>query len=209
MECSVVAISRALGAGGEQIAANVAEKLGFKYVDDEIIARAAEESGFDPDAVAASEKTESFIMRSLSQMALADPSTWAVDSSVLASTSGAFQKLIEQAIRKTAEEGNVVIVAHGASIPLGGMPGLLRVLITGSVDERVKRAMEGAGLSEKDARKTIEYSDNQRKQFLERFYKVKQETPAHYDLIISTDVLDADHATRLILAAVEHQPVNA
>jgi cytidylate kinase len=209
MECSVVAVSRALGAGGEQIAANVAEKLGFRYVDDEIIARAAEEAGYDPDAVAASERTESFIMRSLSQMAIADPSTWAVDSSILASTSGAFQKLIEQAIRKTAEEGNVVIVAHGASIPLAGMNGLLRVLITGSVEKRVARAMESAGLSEKDARKTIEHSDSQRKQFLDRFYKVKQESPAHYDLIINTDVLDEDHATRLILAAVEHQPVEA
>jgi cytidylate kinase len=209
MECSVIAISRALGAGGEQIAAAVAEKLGFRYVDDEIIGRAAEEAGFDRETVAASEKTESFIMRSLSQMAVADPSTWAVDSSVLASTSGAFQKLIEQAIRKTAEEGNVVIVAHGASIPLAGMPGLLRVLITGSVEKRVARAVESAGLKEKDARKTIEHSDNQRKQFLDRFYKVKQESPAHYDLIINTDVLDADHATRLILAAAEHQPITA
>jgi cytidylate kinase len=209
MECRVVAISRALGAGGEQIAAAVAERLGFRYVDDEIIARAAEEAGFDPEAVAASEKTESFIMRSLSQMAIADPSAWAVDSSILASTSGTFQRFIEQAIRKTAEGGNVVIVAHGASIPLAGMPGLLRVLITGSVEKRVERAIEGAGLSEKDARKTIEHSDNQRKQFLDRFYKVKQESPAHYDLIINTDVLDSDHATRLILAAVEHQPVGA
>lgn len=209
MECSVVAISRALGAGGEQIAADVAEKLGFRYVDDEIIARAAEEAGVDPDAVGAAERTESFLVRSLSSMAIADPSVWSADSTILASSSGAFQRLIEQAIRKTAEEGNVVIVAHGASIPLAGMPGLLRVLITGSVEKRVARAMEGAGLNEKDARKTIEHSDGQRKQFLERFYKVKQESPAHYDLIISTDVLDADHATRLILAAVEHQPVTA
>ena len=40
MTASVVAISREHGAGGEQVGALVAERLGFRYVDDEIVAGA-------------------------------------------------------------------------------------------------------------------------------------------------------------------------
>ena len=41
MTVRVVAISREHGAGGEQVGALVAERLGFRYVDDEIVAQAA------------------------------------------------------------------------------------------------------------------------------------------------------------------------
>ena len=43
----VVAISRAAGAEGERIGALVAERLGFRYVDEEIITLAAEKQGVD------------------------------------------------------------------------------------------------------------------------------------------------------------------
>ena len=41
----VVCVSRTLGAGGEAIAFQVATELGYRYVDDEIVSRAAEVAG--------------------------------------------------------------------------------------------------------------------------------------------------------------------
>jgi len=44
MGCRIVCISRSLGAGGEEVAHLVAKSLGFRLVDDEILARAAEKA---------------------------------------------------------------------------------------------------------------------------------------------------------------------
>jgi len=41
MNYRVVCISRAAGAGGEQVGRLVAERLGFRYFDDEVIALAS------------------------------------------------------------------------------------------------------------------------------------------------------------------------
>ena len=45
MSHRVVCVSRALGAGGEEVAHLVSDALGFRYVDDEIIIRAADRAG--------------------------------------------------------------------------------------------------------------------------------------------------------------------
>ena len=59
----VVAISRAIGAEGEFIGTLVAEKLGYRYVDEEIIADAAEKQGVDPAAIADAERRKSVLLR--------------------------------------------------------------------------------------------------------------------------------------------------
>jgi hypothetical protein len=45
MERSVIAISRSLGAGADEIGQLTADKLGFRYVNNQIITWAAERAG--------------------------------------------------------------------------------------------------------------------------------------------------------------------
>ena len=52
MPCSGVCISHSTGAGGEEVGRLVAERLGFLYVDEEIVAAAATRGGIDPGDVA-------------------------------------------------------------------------------------------------------------------------------------------------------------
>ena len=68
MEINVVSISRSLAAGGEEIGRLVAEELGFRYVDDEIINRAAEVEGVTPDRIAEAEHTLPLVQRILGGM---------------------------------------------------------------------------------------------------------------------------------------------
>ena len=67
--------------------------------------------------------------------------------------------------------GKVVILAHGASIPLAGMPGLLRVLITGSPAVRAARLAKADGVGDARAKKAVQDSDRERRDFLQRFYR--------------------------------------
>src|SRR6185437_16454698 len=61
----VVCISRDVGAGGEDVGRAVASQLGFRYVDEEIVRRVAEESGLDHARVAGAEERRGLVARLL------------------------------------------------------------------------------------------------------------------------------------------------
>ena len=44
-------------------------------------------------------------------------------------------------------------------------------------------------------------SDAGRRDYLKRFYKIDEELPTHYDLIVNTDVLSVEQAADLISRA--------
>ena len=203
MDCSVIEVSRALGGEGEEIANIVAKELGFRYVDNEIIDKAAAAVGVSPETVSQVERTDPLIVRIFAAMAASSLDSVVVDSDLvtLPVYTHNYQVVIEHIIRETATEGRAVIVAHGASIPLAGMSGLLRVFITASPSVRASRLAQEAKLSERDAFKAIQDSDRQRAQFLKRFYDVSRELPTHYDLVVNTDNLSATEAAKLVLTA--------
>ena len=202
MTCRVVTISRSIGAGGEEIGRAVAQELGFRYADEEIIVKAAEKAGVSPEAVAQVEHTPGLIVRILEAMARTDPEGWAGPAAQLPSVDrSAYEGLIERVIRETANEGSVVIVAHGASVPLAGMTGLLRVLVTASPELRVERVAKRGTVGDAAAKRTVAESDRQRREYLRRFYGVGRELPTHYDLVVNTDVLTMPLAAKLIASA--------
>jgi len=204
MTCAVVTISRTLAAGGEEIGFAAAMELGFRYADEEIIVRAAETAGVSPQTVAAIEHTPGLITRILEAMARTppDPEGAAYPAFIGESREG-YQGLIERVIRETATAGGVVIVAHGASVPLTGMKGLLRSFVTAPREARIARLVRDAGMAEAEARKATEESDRQRREYLRRFYDVREELPTHYDLVLNTDVLTIPAAAQLLIAAAK------
>lgn len=202
MDCRVIGISRAIGAGGEEVALLVAQNLGFRLIDDEIVSRAAEKAGVSPKSLEKVERSPSLVDRILKYMGNAPMETgFGAYAPPALDASESYEALITQVIRETAQTGNVVILAHGASIPLAGMPGLLRVLITGSVEKRGERLAAAGGVDGAAARKQVETSDKERRDFLQRFYDVRQEGPTHYDLVINTDNISPPSAAELIAAA--------
>ena len=198
--CKIIAVSRTLGAGGEEIARMVAQQLGFRMVEEEIIDRAAAAAGVSPETVAEAEKTPGLIQRileSLGRTPMAAEGFPVAELAYIAHTPD-YEAMVQKVIKETAAEGDVVILSHGASIPLAGTPGLLRVLITASPETRARRLGETGG---KEPDEAVEHSDDQRREFLRRFYGVDEELPTHYDIVLNTDVLSAEEAARLIVAS--------
>jgi cytidylate kinase len=143
------------------------------------------------------------IARILESMARTPPSPegWSGAAILPSNIRPDYESLIEKVVRETANEGNVVIVAHGASISLGDLTSVLRVLVTASPTVRAERLVREAKLDEQAARKAIDESDHQRREYLRRFYKIRQELPTHYDLVVNTDSLASPLAARLIVGA--------
>ncbi len=205
MERSVVSISRTLGSGGEEIGRLISQELGYSYVDDEIIVNAAEKAGVSPETVEELEHSQSRLAQILGAMdtepyrgllSSAPPNFWS-DSPVI------YRDWIERVIRNTARRGQVVIVAHGSSIPLAGMSGLLRVLVTASLDTRVERLTGTDDHDEQQAQKAIEDSDRERARFFRRFYNLEEELPTHYDIVVNTDVLTVEEAAKVVISVAK------
>ncbi len=181
----------------------VAKELGFRYADEEIIIKAAEKAGVSPETVAQAEHTPSLIARILESMARTPPTAegWSGAAILPSNTTLDYGSLIEKVVRETATGGDVVIVAHGASIPLGDLSGVLRVLVTASPAVRAERLARESKLDEQAAKKAVDESDRQRREYLRRFHNVRRELPTHYDLVINTDVLSVPLAVGLIASA--------
>jgi cytidylate kinase len=202
MDCTSISISRSLAAGGEEVARAVAQKTGFRLVDDEIIATAADRAGVSPVTIARVERSPSLIDRILKH--LGNTPIEAGHGAYVPIPSGdneSYEGIIGDVIREVANEGKAVILAHGGSIALAGNPGVFRVLVTGSPQERAARYAQETGMKDGDCRKAIEKSDRERADFLLRFYDVEQESPAHYDLVISTDRISPEEAAGLVVQA--------
>jgi len=221
MEARVVCLSRTLGAGGEEIGQQLAAKLGFRYLDEEIISAAAEEAHIDADAVAAAEHHPPLLRRLLdrlggaatvlaappSHLGTGEPLTQpGADLGTFAEAPKELRALIRAAICDAASAGRAVIVAHAASVALAGVAGVLRVLVTASPDVRAERLAGCRGITADTARTAIADSDRERRNYFRDFYKLREELPTHYDLVVNTDALAPSLAVALILAAAKGLP---
>jgi cytidylate kinase len=202
MASQVVTIAMTTGADAEVIGRAVADRLGFQYVSDEIIDGAAAQAGVSREAVAEVERSPSLMSRIMA--ALATGAVGAAGEPLTAAhldSSPSYESLIQDVIRQTAAKGNVVILAHGASILLAGTPGVLRVLITGSAAHRARRLAAAARKDQAWATREIERTDGERRSFFRRLHRLDAELPTHYDLVVNTDVLSAEQAARIITTA--------
>jgi hypothetical protein len=197
----VVCISRARGALGEQVGRLVAQQLGSRYVDEEIVASAAEKENVDPGVVADVERRKSLVERILSGLAASGADLYVAPVPPEVIMSERYRELIRDTIERTAAAGDVVIVAHAASYALAGRHDVLRVLVTGSDDVRAGRLAEEEGVDADEGARVRKRSDGNRADYLRRFYEVEDELPTHYDVVVNTDRLTPEEAAAIVAAA--------
>ena len=203
----VVCISAADGAAGEEIAPLVANRLGFRLIDEQIVARAAQEAGVEPHVVADVERRKSLVTRVLREMpgpGLAGASALVAPMALLEEAtpgSDTLRGLIQSTIEEIANQGDAVIIAHAASLALTTQPEVLRVFITASPETRADRIAEAHECDAKEAQKRVSRGDTNRADYLKRFYGIGSEQPTHYDLLVNTDRLGAEQAADVIVHA--------
>jgi len=184
----------------------VAERMGFRLVDEEIVTRAAENQKVSVDDLADVERRKSLLTRILREVTLG-AATGPAELFVTAYAAepqpdkNSLRALIRQSINETADEGNVVIVSHAASYALADRDNVLRVLVTASPETRVRRVVDANGSDEKQATKSIGAEDAGRADYLKRFYGVAAELPTHYDVVVNTDRIPADQWSEIVANA--------
>ena len=209
MNIRVISISRQVGTAGEEVAQAVSNRLGFRYIDYQVIQDAAQEAGVSPETVSEAEHSPPLLTRLLEALARnpgmpavgwADPTPIATNPLF---TSSDYRRFVEQVIKATADKGDCVIVGHASQVILRSRFDTVRVLVTGSNAHRARRITTGMGVEEKEALKIIEKTDHERLDYYRRFYDTGWLTPCSYDLCISTDHLKPEQAAELVVRAAE------
>jgi cytidylate kinase len=211
MRRRVICIARQLGAGGVDVGRAAAARLGYTFVDEEIVQRAAETEGISVDELADVERRTSIMDRLLQTLALAGGADgYMVGVSGLTTAAAgvndpkSLRSLIQKSIHETAGRGDVVIVSHAASYALAGRDDLLRVLVTAPAAVRAGRvARDGTAADDKAAAKAIAADDAARAGYLKRFYGVGDEQPTHYDLVLNSETMSNELLTELVVRAAE------
>jgi hypothetical protein len=202
MARQAICISHATGADGIAVGREVAERLGFQYVDEEVISEAAEWADLDPGFVADAERKKPFVERLLGAIGEAGPAPRLPtgDTTRALPSDADLRQMITAAVASFVQRGSVVIVAHAASFAVGGGD-VLRVLVTASPKTRAERLMADRGLDSPTAERAIKDSDAGRAAYLKRFYGVDRELPTHFDVVVNTDGLTAADAAKMIVTA--------
>jgi hypothetical protein len=214
----VVCISLTTAALGEEIGNLVAERLSFRYVDEQVIERAAQLAQVDPKLVEAVEHRQPLLQGLIEKLAAArgivGPAL-AFGSPVFAGVPGRqgyratpddLRLLIRAAIHEIASVGQAVIVAHAASMMLATRTDVVRVLVTASAETRARRLVAVQGIASEAAAEAIATTDRNRRDYFRRFYGIDQEQPTHYDLVVNTDVLTPEQAAEVIVCAAQGRP---
>jgi cytidylate kinase len=213
MTANVVTFAIQLGSGGFEIAQEIAEKLDYRYLDSEVIARAAELAGVSPDTIAAAERWPTFVERMLERLALTTvvsegvlPTPPTANPATMMLTSADYRQLVEQVVKSLAAEGRCVIIGHAGQAILRNKPRVFKVLVHGSKDRRAERLASEQGLDMKEAMSQVKDNDRQRIEFFKHVYNIDWLESSSYDMTINTDDVDRHTAVSLIMTGMSGVP---
>jgi cytidylate kinase len=188
----VVTISRQHGAGGGDVARQLATDLGLDLFDGEIIQRVAESAHLSERVVASlDEKARDVLTDWLAAVA---------SESYLSPAE--YEYHLWRVVGTLAQHGGAVILGRGAHLILGA-GGALRVLVVAPLDHRVRRVQQREGLSDRDARRRILEVESNRRAFLLRHFHSEFADPSGFDLVVNTAVLGVPGAARAVTATLQ------
>ena len=193
---SVVTISASYGSGGSWIGPQVAERLGWRFIDRAIPVQVAErldvpvEHAHVHDEAAAPRFT-----RLLARL----PNTSGV---VLPeATSPDFCRETERVLTEAADAGEVVVLGRAAAIVLRDRTDAFHVRLDGPPEPRVLQGMRVEDVDEEEARRRQRTSDRARLDYVKHFYRADARDPRHYHLVLDSTAVPLETCVDLIVTA--------
>lgn len=198
----VITISRQYMAGGSDVAAQVADALGWTVIDDALIDAVAERSGFSPEDVQSLEESvPSFMERFAQSSALSSPENLlstpnAIDGPATVKLAHVTREVIEELGR----QDRLVFVGRAAAAVLTSERDVIHVRLVASLEFRVHEAIDRLGLGEQEARSEVEERDRGRERYHKELFGRDWSDPVNYHLVLNTEVLGRAGAAQLVVA---------
>ena len=202
----IVTVSRQFGAGGSEVARRVAQALGWRLVDNEVIDQVAREAGLPPEEVAQKEeRAPGFLERLTRTLGRAVPELFPQPAEKVPEPEEArLVRVTERVVAKLAAGGPAVIVGRAAPAVLSHQ-NALHVKVVAPKVYRLRVAMERLGADEATARRKLEELDAGRARYHKEYYGRDWHDPANYHLVLNTEALGLDGAAEVIVRLVRRE----
>ena len=199
----VITIGRQYGSGGREIGRLVADALGIKYYDKELLMESSKASGVKPEVFeAADERTPSFFSNIWSFNLGFNAGSYLLGCSPISDAKiYAAQSTVMQTL---AENSSCLIVGRSADYVLRNHPGLISIFIHSSIEDRILRIMNRRGInSAEKAREIAEKKDKLRASYYNFYTDKVWGDAAGYDMSIDSSKLPADAVADFIVSYVK------
>ncbi len=199
---TVITIGRQYGSGGREIGKKLAEYFDIAYYDNELLSRAAKESGFCEEMLENHDErpTSSFLYN-----LVMDTYSFGYNASHLVDMPISHKVFLAQfdTIKKIASEGPCVIVGRCADYALNDMKNCVHIFIYGDEDTKVKRIMKKYDMDAAKAKDTCIKKDRQRQSYYNYYSSKKWGRADSYDLCINSSVLGVEGTVKLLTQYIE------
>lgn len=193
MKKLIITIGRQFGSGGKAVADELGRRLGIPVYDNELITKAAQESGFSAELfVQSDEKKRFFSLTSIFS------SNFGGDSDNYMSDKNLFN-IQCAAIRDIAEQGSAVIVGRCSDYVLRDLECTLDVFLTSSDEVRSARIMEREGLTKEKALEMMERRDKSRAEYYNYYTFGNWGVASTYDLCVNSGILGIEGTAEFII----------
>ncbi len=198
----IITISRQYGSGGREIGKKLAEQLGIPFYDNEIITRAAKETGFSETAFEAVEdKATNSLLYSIA-MGMNVFSNQDVGIAGLSLDDRIFLAQ-SNVISKVADEGPCVIVGRCADYVLKDHTNVVNIFISADLDFRIDRSVRIDQIDKKHAAEAVAKKDKSRGNYYRYHAGERWDNLFNYDLVLRSDLVGIDGAVACIKQYVE------
>jgi cytidylate kinase len=203
----LITISRQYGAGGSEVARQVAERLGWTVVDNEIVDRVARRAGLAAEVVAEQDERVPGFVERLARALAASSQEFAVPELgvTVRPPEPSLVRLTEMVVKEIAAEGRAVLVGRAAPAVLGREGGALHIKLVAAPEFRIATAMQAEGLDRRTAEHLMHETDAQRSRYHREHYGRDWDDPVHYHMTLNTGLLGMDGAAETVVFAAHRQ----
>lgn len=185
----LISLEREFGCGGGPIAAQLAERLGWKLWDKSLTEEIARIANVDPSAVKrCDERMDSRLHRFTKAFWRGSYERGTALSHHIFDTDR-MMSMMQDIMDRIGREGNAVIVGRGAPYFLRENPDAFHVFLYAPRAEKIRR-MVAAGHSERDAEEQVDLVDRERIAYVKYYFDADWPTRSLYHVMLNTAVGD-------------------
>ena len=182
----IITISREYGSGGRYIGKLVAEKLGIKLYDKEFVLKMAEDTGLSAKYIEDNEQKRNILDN--------------FNNGYYYGLNNSDELFIKESelIKEIANKESCVIIGRCADFILKDRKNVLKVFVSSSMDDKIKRATSFYGLDKSKAEKEINRINKLRANHYKYYTEKEWNNPSNYDICINSDTIGIENAVELI-----------
>ncbi len=199
---AVITISRQYATGGAIFAKELAKSLGFAYINKDIYKRIAEKNNISIDELKSIESVTGLGMDFFQKFINSDYIKRIIGRKDVSFEHNEIVATIEKTIKEFAAHDNIVIVGRAGQCILQNESEVYHVKIVKSIEERIK-FLTDKGITEDGAESTVLRKDEERGNYIKKFYGKDWNNPELYHLILNMSKISFNQGIDIIKSLIE------